>query len=77
MHQFQTSYSFEVFHNDAPMTLMIFCIDAKACEGDYSKNSLKFINPCFKYLAAEVSGQLYPTSKPKKKTGRVVFFLLE
>ena len=58
----QTEFQFTIFNNYPPSSAFIFCIEAEACKGSFSKNPLLFLNPRYRRLALEVEGQTYPTN---------------
>ena len=58
----QTEFQFTVFNKVPPSSAFIFCVDAEACKGSYTKNPLQFLNPMYRRLALEVEGTTYPTN---------------
>ena len=65
----QTEFQFTVFRDVPPMVALIFCIEVDACQGTYSKNSLRFVNPKYRSLKMEVRSLTKPF-KTKKLTFR-------
>ena len=58
----QTEFQFTAFKDVPPSAAFVFCVEAEACKGSFSKNPFRMTNPLYKQLALEVEGDTFPTN---------------
>lgn len=59
----KTQFDFTIFRQTVPLTAFVFAVETTAAQGNYSKNSLHFVNPFYSSIWCENEGEAFPSQK--------------